>query len=136
PVADLKRSSPANVKEYSGTGAVKVDCFTPAGYPAKADPANSKTVQLSGTVKIFANGCESKLVKVEVFEVGADGALGAPAGTPLTTASDCKSNGVSTHNKDCGTRYECIFFYGGAPTEKELVIRTSGINWSDLYDYS
>ena len=134
PEMDLKRSS--TVKEYAGAGAVKLECFTPAGYPTKADPASSKTVQLSGTVKIFANGCESKLVKIEVFEVGADGALGAPAGTPLTTASDCKSNGVATDNKDCGTRYECSYIYGGVPTEKELVIRTSGINWSDLYDYN
>src|SRR6185369_8915321 len=115
PVADLKRSSPANVKEYSGTGAVKVDCFTPAGYPAKADPANSKTVQISGTVKIFANGCESKLVKIEVFEVGEDGALGAPAGTALTTASDCKTNGVPSDVSDCGTRYECNYIYGNVP---------------------
>jgi len=136
PIADLKRASPANVKEYAGTGSVKADCFTPAGYPVKADPANSKTVQISGTVKIFANGCESKLVKIEVFEVGEDGALGAAAGTALTTAADCKSNGVATDTKECGTRYECNYIYGGVPTEKELVVRTSGVNWTDFYDYS
>ncbi len=134
PDMDLKRSS--TVKEYAGAGPVKLECFTPAGYPAKADPASSKTVQISGTVKIFANGCESKLVKIEVFEVGEGGALGAPAGTALTTAPDCKSNGVATDNEDCGTRYECNYIYGGVPTEKELVIRTSGINWTDFYDYN
>jgi hypothetical protein len=87
-------------------------------------------------VKIFANGCESKLVKIEVFEVGEDGALGAPAGTALTTASECKTNGVATDISDCGTRYECTYIYGNVPTEKELVVKTSGPNWSDLYDYN
>jgi hypothetical protein len=133
PEMDLKRSS--TVKEYAGAGPVKLECFTPAGYPAKADPASSKLVQLSGTVKIFANGCESRLVKIEVFEVGEDGALGAPAGNALTTADACQNNGVATPNNDCGTRYECNYIYTGVPTEKELVIRTSGTNWTDLYDY-
>jgi hypothetical protein len=134
PSAELKRS--ATVKEFSGAGAPKVDCFAAAGYPAKADPANSKPVQMSGTVKIFSHGCESKLVKIEVFEVGADGVLGAPAGTALTTADDCKVNGVGSDNDDCGTRYECNYIYSGVPTEKELVIRTSGVNWADFYDYA
>jgi hypothetical protein len=134
PTADLKRS--ATVKEFGGAGPAKLDCFTPAGYPPKADPASTKTVQMSGTVKIFANGCESKLVKIEVFEVGADGALGAPAGTALTTASECSSNGVASDHKDCDKRYECNYIYAGVPTEKELVIRTSGTNWSQFYDYN
>ncbi len=100
-------------------------------------PAASSLVQMSGTVKIFAHGCESKLVKIEVFEVGADGALGTPAGTALTTAMDCKLNGVASDNKDCGTpRYECNYIYGNVPTEKELVVRTSGLNWAELYDYN
>ena len=134
PNADLKRS--ATVKEFAGAGAPKVDCFAPAGYPVKADPTKSTTTQMSGTVKIFSNGCESKLVKIEVFEVGEDGALGAAAGTALTTAADCTANGVATDNTDCGTRYECSYIYGGVPTEKELVIRTSGVNWADFYDYN
>jgi len=134
PNADLKRS--ATVKEFAGAGAPKLDCFAPSGYPTKADPAGSKTTQMSGTVKIFSHGCESKLVKIEVFEVGADGALGAPAGTALTTASGCMANGVASNNADCGTRYECNYIYSGVPTEKELVIRTSGVNWADFYDYN
>ena len=134
PSAELKRS--ATVKEFGGAGAPKLDCFAPAGYPAKADPASTKAVQMSGTVKIFSNGCESKLVKIEVFEVGEDGALGTPAGIALTTASDCKANGVATDNSDCGTRYECNYIYSGVPTEKELVIRTSGVNWAEFYDYN
>jgi hypothetical protein len=134
PGAELKRS--ATVKEFAGAGAPKLDCFAPAGYPAKADPASSKTVQMSGTVKIFSNGCESKLVKIEVFEVGEGGALGAAAGTALTTSADCKANGVATDNADCGTRYECNYIYAGVPTEKELVIRTSGQNWAEFYDYN
>src|SRR6185295_5655999 len=121
-------------KEYAGAGAPKLDCFAPAGYPAK--PGASSLVQMSGTVKIFSNGCESKLVKIEVFEVGEDGALGAPAGTALTTASECKTNGVPSDVPDCGTRYECNYIYGNVPTEKELVVKTSGANWTDFYDYN
>lgn len=132
PTAELKRS--ATVKEYAGAGPAKLECFAADGYPAK--PGASSVVQMSGTVKIFSHGCESKLVKIEVFEVGEDGALGAPAGTALTTASECKSNGVPSDVADCGMRYECSYIYGNVPTEKELVIKTSGANWAPLYDYN
>ena len=132
PTAELKRSS--TVKEFAGAGPAKLECFAPAGYPAK--PGASSLVQMSGTVKIFSNGCESKLVKIEVFEVGEDGAIGAPAGTALTTAAECKTTGVATDISDCGTRYECTYIYGNVPTEKELVVKTSGPNWSDFYDYN
>lgn len=132
PMADLKRSS--TVKEYAGAGAVVYDCFTPDVYPDK--PTTPITTQMSGTVKIFSNGCESKLVKIEVFKVGKDGALGEPVGTPLTTASECQTNGVATDIADCGTRYECNFIYGNVPTDTELVVKTSGPNWTDFYDYN
>lgn len=132
PTDELKRS--ATVKEYAGAGAPKLECFTAAGYPPK--PGDSSLVQMSGTVKIFSNGCESKLVTIEIYEVGADGALGTPVGTALTTASECMTNGVATDISDCGTRYECNYIYGNVPTEKELVVKTSGPNWADFYDYN
>jgi hypothetical protein len=132
--ADLKRS--ASVKEFGGSGPPKVGCFAPSGYPAKSDPTKSKNVQLTGTVKIFSHGCESKLVKIEVFEVNPDGTKGAAVGNALTTAANCQMNGVATTNTDCGMRYECNYIYAGVPTDKELVVKTSGDLWAELYEYN
>lgn len=139
PADELKRS--ATVKEYSGSGAPQVDCFSAANYPAKPDTANSQKVQVAGIAKIFSHGCESKNLKIEIYTVkrggGADdGALDQIVGNPLTTSSDCTVNGVASEEKDCGMRYECNYIYNGVPTETELLIKTSGDAWAALYDYN
>jgi hypothetical protein len=136
PTAELARSP--NVKEFAGSGPPDLGCFAPAGYPVAGA---SQTVQMSGTVKIFSHGCESKNVTIEVFRVkrtgGADDAdLDALVGTAVVTPSDCKANGVATDNMDCGMRYECRYTYDGVPSETELVIRTKGDLWAPLVDYN
>src|SRR6188768_2050643 len=65
PKKELARSS--MVKEYAGSGEPQLGCYAPAGYPAK--PGASQMVQVSGTVKVAANGCESNKVKIEFFPV-------------------------------------------------------------------
>ncbi len=139
PADELKRS--ATVKEFSGSGPPKLECFTTGSYPAKPDTANSQKVQVAGIAKIFSHGCESKDLKIEIFTVkrtgGADdGALDQAIGNPLTTSSDCTVNGVASEEEDCGTRYECNYIYNGVPTETELLIKTSGAAWAALYDYN
>jgi hypothetical protein len=137
PPADLTRSS--GLKEYSGSGPAQTACFSKAGYP-KA-PGTSSKVKLGGVAKIFSSGCESHDLKIEVYTVKRTG--GADDGEPdqligasVTTASDCKAGGVSSPDPDkCGTRYECSFTYDDVPSETELLIKTSGATWKDLYEY-
>lgn len=138
PPAALQRSS--NVKEYGGTGAPNVACFQPGSYPAKPD--TSQLVTVKGTAVIFSHGCQSKDLKIEFYQVkrtgGADdGDIGALVGTPVTTASDCTVDGVASDETGCDPqRYECVYEYANVPTETELVIKTSGSQWTPLYDYN
>jgi len=136
PTKELARSS--TVKEYAGTGDPQLGCYAPSGYPAK--PGTSQMVQVSGIAKIFSKGCESKNLKIELFQVkrtgGADdGDLGGLIGAAVTTAASCQAD-AATPDPECGTRYECKFVYAGVPTETELVIRTTGDGWAPLYDYN
>ncbi len=101
-------------------------------------------VQISGVAKIFAHGCASTGVDIEVHTVlrtpGAqDGALGPLVGTAVTTPADCTSaaTGVTVMNDaNCGTLYECKYTYDNVPSETELVILTKGTGWAPLYDYN
>jgi hypothetical protein len=131
PTGGLVRSS--GVKEYAGSGPPQLGCFSPANYPSKANPGASKKVTLSGVVKIFSHGCESKQVQIDVFEA-ASGDLGASAGS-VTTPASCMAGGVATQNADCGTRYECKYSIPNVPTEKELVVKLSGPLWTEMYTY-
>ena len=140
PPGDLKRS--ANVKEYAGSGAPNVACFTPAGYPAKDVPADSGVVTVEGIAKIFSHGCESSEVVIEIFEVDpTDATPGALVGTAVTTPEDCEADGVeSDKDESCSTAtgqpWQCRFTYPDVPTGKELLIKTSGARWKDLYEYN
>jgi hypothetical protein len=136
PMAELARSP--SVMEFAGSGPPDLGCFAPAGYPVAGA---SQTVQMSGTVKIFSHGCESRDVTIEVFKVkrtgGADEAdLDGLVGTAVVTPSGCQATGVATANMDCGIRYECKYAYDGVPSETELVIRTKGAFWAPLVDYN
>jgi hypothetical protein len=130
PVA-LTRSS--DVKEYAGSGPPDLSCLDVANVPKLG---TSQAVTVEGVVKIFSHGCESKDVKIEIYEV-VDADIGpTPVGTPVTTPSDCTVSGVSSTNADCGTRYECKYSYAGVPTEKELLVLTKGAQWAPLYAYN
>ncbi|MEJ7731617.1 MAG: hypothetical protein WKG00_20695 [Polyangiaceae bacterium] len=139
PAVDLKRSS--NVKEYSGNGAPNVACFAPEGYPAKEE-SSAGVVTVEGIAKIFSHGCESSEVVIEIFEVDpADATPGALVGTAFTTPEDCEADGVeSDKDESCSTAsgqpWQCRFSYPDVPTNKELLIKTSGTRWKDLYEYN
>jgi hypothetical protein len=110
-------------------------CVTAGNYPKKG---TSQVVKMSGVVKIFSHGCESKNVTIEVFKVTGDADIeAAPVSAAVTTAAECMTTGVATmDNGDCGTRYECKYSYPGVPSETPLVIRTQGDFWAPLYDYN
>ncbi|MBI2394851.1 MAG: hypothetical protein HYV09_35105 [Deltaproteobacteria bacterium] len=150
PQNDLKRTSDA--KEYTGTGAVDVSCFSSTPTPA----GTSKNVKMKGWVKIFANGPDSKNVKVEIFEEERD-ATGKPtgklgklvgAGNSVDTAPACADPPVhpctlkETRTKG-GTTSERLLYpfeIAAVPTEVPLIARTTGTTdeagWFPLYDYN
>ena len=130
---DLARST--MVKEFAGSGPPELACLASAGYPPKANPAASSSVTMSGVVEIFSSGCESNNVEIEVFEVAPDGGVGATVGNAVTTSSDCSISGVAEANATCGTRYLCKYSYPSVPTEKQLLVRTSGTQWASFNEY-
>jgi hypothetical protein len=137
PPAELLRSD--GVMKYAGSGTPSVSCMSPAGYPAPAGAPQDVTV--TGIAEIFSHGCESKDVTIEFHRVNRtggpdDGNLGPVVGTPVTTASDCKIDGLVSEVDTCGMRYECKYSYAGVPTETELAIKTDGVLWAPLYEYN
>ncbi len=137
-IIELKRST--NVEEFSGTGAPDLGCYTSLPNP----PGTPENVTFEGIVKIFANGCETSNVSVEVFTVLRDGS--ANDGMPdkslasTMTVDDCTAAGAEEENEDCtefdGVRWECRYTLENVPTETELMIVTSGTGWATLYEYN
>jgi hypothetical protein len=145
--------------EYSGSGPVDRSCFD-ASSPALAplDKANSKTVNMRGWVKIFANGPDSKGVKVDVYKEGANGALGDLVGSGQSISDGTLDAATATFADGgaAGMKIELITVQGqvekqqrklypfeikgGIPTETPLIVRTSGLTptagWLPLYDYN
>lgn len=141
----------SNVKLQRATGLVYNSA--PDNNPANVDlscidtpkaKGTSQMVTVTGYVKLFSSGNDSTGVKIEMFQEGPNGALGAPVGTPVITA-------------DMGTNYKtpkptlwskcpvdgCVlrsFTYTNVPTEVPLVVKTSdGLGaqkWAELYDYN
>lgn len=102
----------------------------------------SQRVTLSGFVKLFSTGNDSAGVKIEIFQQGADGALGSPIGTPVITRdTDPFMTPKPTLWSNCPVD-GCIlrqFVYADVPTETPLIIKTSDAlgaqRWANLYDY-
>lgn len=111
---------------------------------APGEIGTPKTVDLKGFLRVFSSGGDSAGVKIEIFKEGANGALGEPVGTAVTTPQ--ADHGVQTPKPDwlkkCpdgGCTFHA-FTYKGIPTETPLVIKTSdaasGEQWAPLYDYN
>ncbi len=138
PLDPLLRS--ANVDEYSGTGDPDLSCFEAGGYPEK--PGTPQIVTMKGIAEIFSHGCQSKNLTIEVYTVKRtggddDGDLGDLIGTAVTTPDDCTVAGEQSDEEGCDpARYECTYEYPGVPTETELIVKTSGAQWTPLYDYN
>lgn len=137
PDDELTRS--ANVREYAGTGAPNVACFAPDNYAPDSGEPGTATVE--GVVKIFSHGCESNGVVITMHPVNADGSPGAAIGAAVTTPEDCEADGVeSDKDYSCATGsgkpWHCRYSYPGVPTGKELIIKTTGVGWKDVYEYN
>lgn len=157
PPAELVRTTDA--KEYSGTGAPDVSCFNAATKPTPVGA--TKNVKMKGWVKIFANGPDSKNVKVEIYEENVDAATGVPLGTLGRLVGTATSNATvaacpepydptkfpcSKTEKKMKSGVESVRilypyeFEMVIPTEKPLIAKTSesiaDAGWFPLYDFN
>jgi hypothetical protein len=146
---EVQRSS--TVKEFGGMGPVDLSCFDKATWP-KAD--SSQTVEITGYVRNFSNGCDVVGTQIEIFPVkrtgGADdGTLGARIGDPVIIADQpcsdatpdvCQLVVVDGKCDSSNPRRWRKFSYKGVPSETELVIKTgpsaSASGYTTLYDYN
>lgn len=138
PSVDLTRGTNLN-RNSSADPTLNLGCLDAP--PAQGTP---KTVTLKGFVRVFSSGGDSQGVKIEIFREGADGALGALVGAPVTTTTD---NAVQMPKpewlKKCpdeGCSFRA-YTYAGVPTETPLIVKTSdssatGGAWAALYDYN
>lgn len=143
PTKDLVRTN--DTKEYTGTGAPDVSCFDAAGLPKPA--GTSKNVTMHGHVKPFASGADSKDVKIEIYEEELDGAgmqtgkLGRLVATTFSdpAAGEIREEIVKKSGIESTIRYY-PYKVEGIPTEKPLIIKTSGkdasAGWFELYDFN
>jgi hypothetical protein len=112
----------------------------------------SKNVKLTGFVKLWSTGNDSRGVKVEIFREGANGSLGDPVGDPFVTTGDDRvdpprlplPSWSSACAAGCSFRSFAVQSATGAPivpTETPLIIKTSdatgtGNAWADVYEYA
>ncbi|MGZ3449584.1 MAG: hypothetical protein ACXVEF_08285 [Polyangiales bacterium] len=141
PPAELVRTTAA--KEYTGSGPADVSCFDTKNQKPLGTP---KMVTMQGLVKIFANGPDSKNVKIEVYKEELDasgkpqGKLGALVGT--TVSDDTAMPTIETIMKSGMPIDRALYPYklDGVPTETPLIVKTSGKTdadlWFPLYDWN
>ncbi len=140
-------SRTTSTDEYAGTGPVDLGCFQMSSWPKEAA---TKTVKMKGYARNFANGCDSKGSKIEVYKVkrgGADDGLpGDLVGKAVTVVDGpcnndaaCRLQVVEGKCKIGDERKERAFVYDGIPTETELIVKSlsaDGMNgFTTLYDY-
>ena len=139
PKAELTRA-PSSLHyngQPAGQPAVDLACTTTP--PAQGKPA---MVTLNGFVKVFLGGdADSTGVKIEIFNEGPDGSLGALVGTAVTTDTTSQQR-TNDWLANCPTNgcIERAFSYANVPTETPLIVHTSDANsagkWASLYDYN
>ncbi len=144
---EVQRSS--TVREFGGDGPPDLSCFDKATWPAAN---SSQSVEITGYVRNFSNGCDVVGTQLEIFKVkrgGADdGALGDAIGSPVViedapctdaTPDVCKLVVVDGKCDDSNPRKWRKFSYKGVPSETELVIKTgpsaASSGYATLYDY-
>jgi len=101
-------------------------------------------VTMDGYLKLFSHGADSVGVKIEIYQEGANGALGALVGQAVTTGmSDACQMPKPTVLNACPMPDGCCFrhfTYANVPTETPLIIKTSDATmsqkWAELYDYN
>ena len=132
-------------RDYCSAGAANMPpdlgcMMTP---PTRGTPT---TVTMYGVVDIFANGGDSTAITVDVFQEGANGALGAMVGS-ATSSTAAMATGCVEQEIVYGTdgrpttqppRQLGFFVIPGLQTETPYIVRTQGDPglWSPLYTYN
>ncbi len=118
-------------------GAPIVDCNLEGSYRVAGE---SQRVTVYGVVDVFGNGADANNITVEIFEENADGTLGAMLGTTTATTDDpCSETETEIENDlPVGERQLGFYFLENIPTERPLVIHTSGNAsfWKDIYAFN
>jgi len=121
----------------SGDTAVDLSCTT-----TPAVQGTPQNVVLNGFVKVFlGQDSDSAGVKIEIYNEGANGALGTQIGTAVTTDTTSASR-TNTWLNGCPTSgcVERAYSFPSVPTETPLIIHTSDAlaaqKWADFYDYN
>ncbi len=102
----------------------------------------SQMVTLYGVVDVFANGGDSSNIMVQVYQEGANGALGTMVGAATSsTSSPCSEQELLVDSSGATTgemRQLGFFQIPLVPTETPLILRTMGDSglWSPLYTYN
>ena len=140
PTQELVRGTGLN-RNSSTDPTIQLGCLDNPG-----DLGTSKTVTLTGFLRVFSSGGDSAGVKIEIYKEGKDGALGDLVGAAVETTKDDVKNPPQMPKpawlKKCpdgGCTFRG-FTYAGIPTETPLIIKTSdaagGEQWAALYDYN
>jgi hypothetical protein len=146
PSANLTRTT--DTKEYFGSGAPDLACDSAT---APKPLGTSKMVSLEAWVKIFANGPDSKNVRIDVYKEQLSGGqqtgqLGEAVGN--TTSVDALPDGTTTKQETIMksgtaiTRTLYPYRLDNVPTETPLVVKTSSKTsvdvdgWFALYDFN
>jgi len=118
-------------------GAPALSCFMPGMY--REAPA-SESITFYGVVDVFGNGGDADQITVEIYEEGADGALGDLLGSATaTTEHPCTEQEDEIDNDMVvGTRQLGFYAIENIPTETPLIVKTSGNRdfWRDIYTYN
>jgi hypothetical protein len=134
-------------RDYCSSGAASMppDLSCMMTPPTRGAVMSSPGVTLYGVVDVFANGGDSSNIVVEVYQEGANGALGALVGmstSSVTGASaPCSETEVLVDAGGMTTgemRQLGFFSIDNVPTETPLIILTHGDTglWSPLYTYN
>jgi hypothetical protein len=108
-------------------------------------------VTVYGVVDVFGNGGDADGITVEIYEEGADGAMGSLVGSassavvgaecPATQSPSepcCESEIEYDNDMEVGTRNLGFYAIENVPTETPLLVRTSGNPefWRELYTFN
>jgi hypothetical protein len=146
PTANLVRTT--DTKEYFGTGNPDLGCDTAT---TTKPLGTTKNVSLEAWVKIFANGPDSKNVRIDVYKEQLSGGLqtgqlGDAVGN--TTSVDSLPDGKTTETETimksgtAVTRTLYPYRLDNVPTETPLIVKTSSKTsvdvdgWFALYDFN
>ncbi len=123
--------------DAGGDGAPELTCMTEGNYRVRGEV---QMVTVYGVVDVFGNGSDADMITVEIYEEGADGALGTLLGSAIASIDDPCSETEDEIENDMvvGTRRLGFYSIPNIPSETPLIVKTSGNLdfWREIYSYN